>query len=1024
MNNTFFCNGPIVASQSGKPQVGSDSYFANPPLILQSSLSEFKAAISKEFLEGSAIDPDLFAAAIKFAAEIDTGYGGEPILPIHEALGWQHSGKKRFGQPTLYAAFFENEDGSVWQAKLSQQTWDVKKGKFCKPYKAPKGNGARAYLPPLPVKIRQAIGQRNKVDVPLDGSFWDWLEAHPGIPILLIEGGKKLLAVVSLGYVSIGLYGCDAGVIKNQDGTLKLIPDLERFHQPGREFIIALDRDDKRETVKRVAYATSRLASLLQGDEGQNLVKIALWENSQGKGVDDLIVNQGADLWHKVYSNASPLPKQAIWNCLPSHNHQIGKWERIEALKNTQQADQLLVRAKSDPNLKLIEELQDGQSDKLKFESFTPKTDFDFKVSKILSAADGGGVTFKITQVRGLLLVTREVYIKSTETTQVKDFTNALKRELGYDVACTLKLEQLQALLQNRRAKYQQRGGETYRLADRVGQQDDGIWVFENNQFKPDGTPITEAESLWVFNHQLGETEKIPSPEIAPQNPNALPNLAQACIGFFHPEILPLVWFTCGYAVATLQRQEVMRKERNFPQLSLFGDAGGAKTTAAKVAAALVGMHLDRYVIVRFSESLIYELVKSLGGLLVLIDDPVKRGMWRDSKDAIDNFLWAMFNGATRKVRGNEQTPHSNVLVTSNVALGEGNQAIESRLIKIPFPVRPQIEAGFPALEEAMHSASGGLSQLLGIHYDRSAVRKIRSRLLEHLSGAHSRISLSYALLTYFTQGFCDVAGIEFDAFEYCVTHLCPIANDFESDKDSLTDFFEKLAQMRAEGAVGDWNCTKVKSQHKSYLAIVLSDLWGEFEQRFKPNYSRQSIEQLIEGRGGKKTTQKFVATKLECVDFARAMAAYKRGESLSEPTRPAKKASRKAILIPESELQAGYLNDDSVIDSSFSDYATDIFEDGATVASSNLEQLSPEKVHSRKLLITQWVRDAGLTKDESRVLRQELFGERWKLWKSYTDADMKLLEGKISEFALAKRSMPTTMTNFDDNWSDSDESI
>ena len=91
-----------------------------------------------------------------------------------------------------------------------------------------------------------------------------------------------------------------------------------------------------------------------------------------------------------------------------------------------------------------------------------------------------------------------------------------------------------------------------------------------------------------------------------------------------------------------------------------------------------------------------------------------------------------------------------------------------------------------------MDGASGGLSQLLAIAYDRDAVKDIASRLLEFLPHAHSRIAGSLALITYFTQKFCDVAGLEFDAFTYCKEHLCPSANEFESDKDSLTDFLEK----------------------------------------------------------------------------------------------------------------------------------------------------------------------------------------------------------------------------------------
>ena len=67
-----------------------------------------------------------------------------------------------------------------WQAKLSQPRTDAK-GKAQK-YETPIGNGARAYLPPVPSVIRQAIGDRYGIHVPLEGDFWAWFEQHPEIP--------------------------------------------------------------------------------------------------------------------------------------------------------------------------------------------------------------------------------------------------------------------------------------------------------------------------------------------------------------------------------------------------------------------------------------------------------------------------------------------------------------------------------------------------------------------------------------------------------------------------------------------------------------------------------------------------------------------------------------------------------------------------------------------------------------------------------------------------------------------------
>ena len=248
-----------------------------------------------------------------------------------------------------------------------------------------------------------------------------------------------------------------------------------------------------------------------------------------------------------------------------------------------------------------------------------PQLDLNFTISKILTGADGGGLVLDVKRMEGDRLITAEVYVKSDDLLTVADFIKALQKGVG-PVCSTLKNNQLAGLIKNRQITYYGNGGRTYRLADRTGQQDGGTWVFEDCQLTVNGTPTTELESGWVFNHQLGEVEKIPSPKIKPQEPNALRNLVLASAKFFHPETLPIVLFTIGYAAATGQRAAVMETEQRFPQLSLFGDPGSGKTTAAKISASIFAMHNKP--ITRFSESVMYETVKSLGGVPLILDDP------------------------------------------------------------------------------------------------------------------------------------------------------------------------------------------------------------------------------------------------------------------------------------------------------------------------------------------------------------------------------------------------------------------
>lgn len=268
--------------------------------------NNFYRSFQKECIQGSAIGPDLFEEAIVFLEDLEVELGGDVSAPIHEALNW---GYIRFGhqaKENLYAAFFRNEDGSYWQAKLSSPIPDSKKSGFRK-YESQLGGGSRAYLPPINRRIRRAIAQRYKVEVPPAGEvFWDWVEQHPEIPIVITEGGKKSLCLLSLGYVAIALYGIHGGYRTTDDQKNRidpvLIPDLQRFAVSGREFILAFDQDVKFNTRKTVDKALTKFGGLLT-QQGCT-VRITQWDKSQGKGIDDFIVAQGSEAFEQVYNKA------------------------------------------------------------------------------------------------------------------------------------------------------------------------------------------------------------------------------------------------------------------------------------------------------------------------------------------------------------------------------------------------------------------------------------------------------------------------------------------------------------------------------------------------------------------------------------------------------------------------------------------------------------------------------------------------------------------------------------------------
>ena len=286
------------------------------------AFEQFKEKIDQEFTQESGIHPALYRAATRLVSDTESEFG-EVRYPIHEALNWHLT---RFGhqaRANLSAVLLQQESEETWQAKLSNPRLDRKKTattgeNHYQKYDTPVGNGARAYLPPVPPEIRSQIAQRYGINVPDSGSFWDWLEARVAIPIVLTEGGKKGLSLLSGGEVAIALYGVNGGYRRLLDDSRQLIPDLQRFCQPGRAFQLAFDQDAKEKTRKRVNQAQRQLGLLLI--QAGCSVTIAQWDGKLGKGIDDLIVSQGWQAWEQASAEALSLPHWQIWERL---NHRL-----------------------------------------------------------------------------------------------------------------------------------------------------------------------------------------------------------------------------------------------------------------------------------------------------------------------------------------------------------------------------------------------------------------------------------------------------------------------------------------------------------------------------------------------------------------------------------------------------------------------------------------------------------------------------------------------------------------------------
>ncbi|MGF1539335.1 MAG: plasmid replication protein, CyRepA1 family, partial [Pleurocapsa sp.] len=144
----------------------------------------------------------------------------------------------------------------------------------------------------------------------VDVDFWTWLIESPTIPLIITEGAKKGGAIITTGYVAITLPGIFNGYRQPKDefgrktGLAKLIPQLQVFATPGRTVYFAFDRDTKASTVNNVNRAIAKTGKLFT-KAGVD-VKVIRW-SQQAKGVDDLIVEHGAEAFHQAYDKALSL---------------------------------------------------------------------------------------------------------------------------------------------------------------------------------------------------------------------------------------------------------------------------------------------------------------------------------------------------------------------------------------------------------------------------------------------------------------------------------------------------------------------------------------------------------------------------------------------------------------------------------------------------------------------------------------------------------------------------------------------
>lgn len=589
--------------------------------------------------------------------------------------------------------------------------------------------------------------------------------------------------------------------------------------------------------------------------------------------------------------NNQPSPNE--WDAPVSWNGEIGFLAPVKRLV-----------MESDPHTGETTPVFDGKGKPVSelVMKFIPKCNFDFQVERELGHEDGGGLILQVKRSLDRVSRQKRLFLSSQDYGTVKSFEAAIKKALGVGIVVNLKDNQLKNLIHVRLREYHNRDGDLYQLAARHGQQKDGHWVFPNCQISKEGNFSETPNSNWVFNANLGGEDKMPVPQIAPPNPDALKRLVRAMRRFHGENGIYPAMMVLGYVAAGIHYQEIMKQDGRFPLINLIGDPGSNKSVTASNALSLVGWRHNQGFLHRVSLSAIYETLKLNGSLPLCLDDPTR------SRE-LDELLKGLYDGRARKVRGNYQAPHTPLMVVSNHACGDDHPATLSRLIQIFFHVQSDGDASvWNEMQQAQQLASGALPDLIKLGYPVEEISQLADELRGHLPYAHARVADSLALITWYAMAVARLGDFSEEEIKtYVINRLCKIANDADSQADSLTNFLDKLNALHSESLVGEWSVRLVKeSPIGQALAVNMSTVWPILDKQFNPIYSRKVVESLLDKVGGRiKSVQKFHRSKDESLTYQRARVNSRTdSEGNIIPISLPEMVSRRCVLIPANLAQ------------------------------------------------------------------------------------------------------------------------
>ncbi len=287
-------------------QLTSDEY---KELHQESAIHSDLVKLNFFHLEGqNALDRLFISDKLK---RINTGAISYSILKRYrhvEAGGWWVSGVDVLNK-------FSDD---LWgQFKPIQPRLSADKGKIIK-YEGPPKHPTGIIALKVSQFLWQTIAERHNIELSeYSLSFWSWVINNPEVPLIVTEGAKKAAALLSLGYVAIALPGVFNGYRQPKDelgrkvGLAKLIPQLQVFAQAGRKVYLAFDKDTKASTIANVNIAIAKTGKLFTKAGAD--VRVIRWQEAD-KGVDDLIVQNGAAAFERAYEQSLSLTTWLVYS--------------------------------------------------------------------------------------------------------------------------------------------------------------------------------------------------------------------------------------------------------------------------------------------------------------------------------------------------------------------------------------------------------------------------------------------------------------------------------------------------------------------------------------------------------------------------------------------------------------------------------------------------------------------------------------------------------------------------------------